>query len=78
MQLRTRDSPGQDKYGSANIAVSEYGRVGLAGTSAANDASLDQHHADVVRLCLVLVDLLRARGDDLLPLFFWLGVAHGW
>ena len=33
MQLRTRDSPGQDKYGSANIAVSEDGSVGFPPTS---------------------------------------------
>ena len=44
---------------------------------AADDVGVDQHLTEIVGLCLVLVDLLRARGDDLLPLFFWLGVAHG-
>ena len=33
MQLRTRDSQGQGKYGSANIAVSEDGSVGFPPTS---------------------------------------------
>ena len=32
-QLRTRDSPGQDKYGSANIAVSEDGSLDFPPTS---------------------------------------------
>ena len=33
MQLRTRDSPEQGKYGSANIAAIEYGSVSFDGTS---------------------------------------------
>ena len=33
MQLRTRDSPGQDKYGSATIADSEHGSVGFPPTN---------------------------------------------
>ena len=43
-----------------------------------DDVGVDQHLTEIVGLCLVLVDRRRARGDDLLPLLFRLGVAQGW
>ena len=65
MQLRTRDSPGQDKYGPANIAVSEYGSLGFPPTSR-NTLAEGVSHCEAYISCRI-----RSLGNSLYEEPFW-------